>query len=204
MPSGRRADILAVVFPSHEGYKMKRRKLITLIGGLAIAWPLACYGQQPNQPLKRVGVLASQVPCPLQPDNPIVRRLGELGWIEGQNFVFDCVSVGRIDQVRALARELVSRRPDVLMAVPPHFVSALRQETTTIPIVMPGTWEPVRLGLITSLAKPEGNVTGVAYLGLLPKQMDLLKEIVPNLRRVAYIFSAVDVEDAYSPLKDYE
>jgi len=189
---------------SHTDRWMRWRELIIFISSLAIAWPFACYAQQPKQPLKRVGVLASQVPCPLQPDNPIVRRLGELGWIEGQNFVFDCVSVGRIDQVRALARELVSRRPDVLMAVPPHFVSALRQETTTIPIVMPGTWEPMRLVLITSLAKPEGNVTGVAYFGLLPKQMELLKEIVPNLRRVAYIVSAVDTEDAYSTLKDYE
>ena len=148
---------------------------IALIGGLAIAWPLPSYAQQPKQPLKSIGVLAAQVPCPLQPDDLIVRRLGELGWVEGQNLAFDCVSaIGRIDQVLALARELVSRRPDVLMAAPHHFVSALRQETTTIPIVMPGTWEPVRLGLITSLAKPGGNVTGVAYFGLLPKQMELL------------------------------
>jgi len=154
---------------------MMRRAFIRLIGVLAIAWPLACYAQQPKQPLKRVGILASVVPCPLRPDSIGVRRLAELGWIEGRNFAFDCVSaVGRIDQVRALARELVSRRPDVLMATPHHFVSALRQETTTIPIVMPGTWEPVRLGLITSLAKPGGNVTGVAYFGLLPKQMELL------------------------------
>ena len=67
---------------------MNWRKLISLIGGLAIAWPLASHAQQPNQPLKRVGVLAAQVPCPLQPDNPIVRRLGELGWVEGQNLAF--------------------------------------------------------------------------------------------------------------------
>ena len=181
---------------------MKRRAFIRLIGCLAIAWPLASYAQQPKQPLKRVGLLASIGPCPLQPDNLIVRRLGQLGWVEGQNLAFDCASaIGRIDQVRALAREMVSRRPDVLMAAPPQFVSALRQETTTIPIVMLGTWEPVRLSLITSLAKPGGNVTGVAYFGLTPKLMELLKEIVPNLRRVAYIFN---VEDAYSPLKDYE
>ena len=67
---------------------MKRRKLVTLIGGIAIAWPLACYAQQPKQPLKRVGLLASIGPCPLQPDNLIVRRLGQLGWVEGQNLAF--------------------------------------------------------------------------------------------------------------------
>jgi putative ABC transport system substrate-binding protein len=172
---------------------------MTLIGGLAVAWPLASYAQQPKQPLKRVGVLVSQVPCPLQPDNPaypVVRRLGELGWIEGQTIIIDCVSaVGRVDQAPALARELVSRRPDVLIASPYTFVIALKQETTTIPIVMLGTWEPVRVGLITGLARPEGNVTGVAWFNLLPKQMELLKEIVPNLRRVAYITGVVS---AYS------
>jgi putative tryptophan/tyrosine transport system substrate-binding protein len=169
---------------------MKRRKLIALIGVLAIAWPLASYAQQPNQPLKRVGVLAMIVPCPLQRDNPFVRRLGELGWIEGQTIVFECVStVGRLDQLSELARELVSRRPDVLMAIHYALVRALKQETTTIPIVMlGGGLEPVRLGLINNLAHPGGNVTGVAWFNLLHKQLELLKEIVPNLRRVANIF----------------
>ena len=179
---------------------MKRRAFITLVIGLAIAWSLTSYAQQPKQPLKRVGVL-TQYGCPLQPDNIqpdniVVRRLGELGWIEGQTIVFDCVSaVGGIDQVPALARELVSRRPDVLIANPWLFVSALKRETTTIPIVMLATLEPVRSGLIGSFARPEGNVTGIAWLYLLPKQMELLKEIVPNLRRVAFITDA----SAYSP-----
>jgi putative tryptophan/tyrosine transport system substrate-binding protein len=92
-----------------------------------------------------------------------------------------------VDQISALARELVSRRPDVLATGPWSFISALKQETTTIPIVMLFTWEPARLGLITSLARPGGNVTGVAWFYLLPKQMELLKEIVPNLKRVAFI-----------------
>jgi hypothetical protein len=73
------------------------------------------------------------------------------------------------------------------MTGPFNFVSALQQETTTIPIVMLSGWEPVRLGFITSLAQPGGNITGVAWFDLLPKQMELLKEIVPNLRRVACI-----------------
>jgi hypothetical protein len=81
---------------------MKRRAFIALIGGLAIAWPLACYAQQPTRaPSKRVGLL-SQLPCPIPPDI-IRRRLAELGWIEGQTFVFDCVSaVGRLDQTALL------------------------------------------------------------------------------------------------------
>jgi ABC-type uncharacterized transport system substrate-binding protein len=118
--------------------------------------------------------------------------------VEGQNIVFDCVStVGRIDQVPTLARELVSRHPDVLMAGPYHFVSALKQETTTIPIVMLSTWEPARLGFVTSFAQPEGNVTGVAFFGLFPKQMELLNEIVPNLKWLAFITGVPGA--AYSP-----
>jgi putative tryptophan/tyrosine transport system substrate-binding protein len=186
---------------------------MTLIGGLAIAWPIVAYAQQPHlAPPKRVGVLAHNVPCPLKPDDislklmPIgpafgvvtVRRLAELGWIEGQNVVFDCVSaVDRLDQVPALARELISRRPDVLIAAPYTFVSALKRETTTIPIVMLGTWEPVRLGLIDTFARPGGNVTGVAWFELSAKLMEFLKEIIPNLRRVASVVGAP--EAAYSP-----
>jgi len=167
---------------------MKWRKFIALIGGWVIAWPLASHAQQPKQPLKSVGFLTFTVPCPLQPDHPVVRRLGELGWIEGQHFYFECEStVDRIDQVPALARELVSRRPDVLMAGSFQTLGALKKETTTIPIVMIAGWEPVRLGFIASFAQPGGNVTGVAWFFLLPKQMELLKEIVPNLRRVAYV-----------------
>jgi putative ABC transport system substrate-binding protein len=142
-----------------------RRQIMTLIGGLAIAWPLASYAQQSIAPPKRVGILA-QYGCPIPPDSPIPRRLTELAWIEGQTLVFDCVStVGRLDEVQALARELVSRRPDVLVAAPTNFITTLKQETTTIPIVMISGWEAVRIGLITSLARPEGNVTGIAYFG---------------------------------------
>src|SRR5262252_6689206 len=170
-----------------RGGRMKRQKLITLICGLAIAWPLASYSQEPKQPLKRVGFL-TQVGCPLSPDNLIRSRLAELGWVEGRNFVFDCVSaVGRFDQLPELARELVSRRPDVVAAGPITFVSALKQATTTIPIVMFSGWEPVRLGLVANFARPGGNVTGVAWFGLIAKQMELLKEIVPNLKRVAFV-----------------
>ena len=111
---------------------MNRREFITLIGGLAIAWPLASFAQQPQQSLKRIGVLAV-FGCPMLPGS-FQRRLAELGWVEGHNFVFDCVSsIDRLDQLPALAHELVSRRPDVLMAIPVQFVSALKQETTTNP-----------------------------------------------------------------------
>ena len=139
---------------------MKWQKLITLIGGIAITLPLACYAQQPQSgPPKRIGYL-TQYGCPIPPEDPVPRRLAELGWVEGRTFVFECVSsVGPLDQLPALARELVSRRPDVLIAGPFNFVHALKRETTTIPIVMLGGWEPERLHFITSLARPGGHVT---------------------------------------------
>jgi putative ABC transport system substrate-binding protein len=178
------------------GVKMKRRKLISLIVGSAIACSLASYAQQPNQPLKRVGILA-ELGCPIPPGSPVPRRLSELGWIEGQNLVFECVSAvglyGHLDQLAARARELVSRRPDVLLASPIPFIRALKQETTTIPIVMLGS---NNLGLVTNLARPEGNVTGVIYFGgiIMPKRIEILKEIVPRLGRLALLAAATDPE----------
>src|SRR5262245_19922284 len=169
---------------------MKRREFVALLGGLAIAWPLASNAQQLKQPLKHVGVLAAQFPYPLQPDHPIVRRLIELGWVEGQNFVFDCVStVGRLDQLPGLARELISRRPDVLMAGNSGLIRVLKRETTTIPIVMLGAADPAGYGLVTNLARPEANVTGIAYWGsdMLPKRIELLSEVIPQLRRLAIV-----------------
>jgi putative ABC transport system substrate-binding protein len=170
---------------------MKRRELMALIGGLAIALSLACYAQESKQPPKRVGVL-SVFGCPIASNWLTTRRLAELGWVEGRNFAFDCVStVDRLDQLPVLARELVSRRPDVLVANPSNLVRALKQETTTIPIVMLTPADPVRNGLVTNLARPEGNVTGVAFFGadIASKRLELLKEIVPRLRRLAFVAS---------------
>jgi len=171
---------------------MRRRKLVTLIGGLAIAWSLTSNAQPPNPALaKRIGVLAVSG-CPMESNSPVIRRLADLGWVEGRNFVFDCVStIDRLDQLPALARELVSRRPDVLIATPSNLVRALKQETTTVPIVMLMPADPVQNGLLTSLARPEGNVTGVAFFGseLGGKRLEFLKEIVPHLRRLALVAS---------------
>ena len=182
---------------------MKWRKFIKLIAGTAIALPLASYAQEPQSALpKRIGYL-TRLGCPIAPEHPVPRRLAELGWVEGRTSVLDCVSsADPLDQLPTLARELVSRRPDVLIAGGTNFVSALKRETTTIPIVMVGGWEPVRLGFITSLARPGWNVTGVAWLGLLPKQMELLKEIVPNLRSVAFITGVM--VGAYTPSEAFK
>jgi putative ABC transport system substrate-binding protein len=169
---------------------MRLREFITALTSAA-AWPVVGYAQQPKAASpKRVGILTQLVGCPIRPDNSIHRGLTELGWVEGQTFVFECVStVGRLDQLPALARELVSRHPDVLITTTIPLTRALKQETTTIPIVMLSTPDPVRAGLITNLARPEGNITGIAAFGfdILPKRIELLKEVLPNLRRLATI-----------------
>jgi putative ABC transport system substrate-binding protein len=168
---------------------------MTLIGSSAVTWPLVAHAQQlPSAPLRRVGSLSLRG-CQVPPDNAFLHRLGELGWLEGRNYEIECVSaVGRVDQVLALARELVSRRPDVIITSPASFVKALQQETASIPIVMLGTPDPVRLGIVTNLARPEGNVTGVAWFGfdILSKRIELLKEIVPHLKRLAIIAAVSD------------
>jgi putative ABC transport system substrate-binding protein len=169
---------------------MTRRTLLTLIGAMAIACTTRSPAQQPLPgPPKRLGLL-SPTACPLPPDNPFSRRLAELGWRIGKDYDVDCVStVDRLDRLPELVRELASRRPDVLVAYPSLFIRALQQGTSTIPIVMLATADPVRNGFVTNLARPEGNVTGVAWFGydIIPKRIELLKEIVPNLRRLAVI-----------------
>jgi len=170
---------------------MNRREFIGALGS-AGAWAIPARAQQREPAPKRVGIL-SHFGCPMPPGFALPSRLAELsGWIGARTVVFECVSaVGRLDQPPALARELVSRRPDVLTATPISFVNALKRETTTIPIVMLLTPEPVRTGLVTNLARPEGNITGVAWFGfdILSKRIEFLKETVPNLRRLAIISS---------------
>jgi putative tryptophan/tyrosine transport system substrate-binding protein len=173
-----------------QGHSRSHRRMgscqfMTFIGCLAITCSLACYAQQPNPASpKRVGLI--EVGSCLSSERWWSDRLAELGWSKG-TIALDCVSaVGRMNDLPAVARELVSRRPDVLMAVMTIFVSALKQETTTIPIVMLATWDPVLNGLVTNLARPEGNVTGVTWYGG-DKEIELLKDAMPNLRRVAFV-----------------
>ena len=99
--------------------------------------------------------------------------------------------VGTLGSIASTSRELVSLHPDVLIAVPSNFVRALKQETTAIPIVMLATADPLRNDLVTNLARPEGNVTGVAIFGadVTRKRLELLNEIVPHLRRLALVAS---------------
>ena len=170
---------------------MERRAFIgTLACGL-LAAPLAA-GAQPVGKVPRVGFLrvtsASDRPPLL---DAFRQRLRELGWVEGQNIVIDYrYAEDRVDRLPDLAAELVRLKGDVIVSLGTQGVTAARNATKTIPIVMIGVRDPIGTGLIASLARPGGNITGVsgsAGLAIVTKQLELLKETVPKIRRVAIL-----------------
>jgi putative ABC transport system substrate-binding protein len=156
-----------------------------------LAAPLAADAQQAGK-VPRIGFLgvtsASDRPPLL---DAFRKRLRELGWVEGQNIVIDYrFAEGRLDRLPDLAAELVRLKVDVIVSLGTQGVTAAKSATGTIPIVMIAVRDPVGTGLIASLARPGGNVTGVsgtAGLEWVAKQLELLKETVPRIRRVAIL-----------------
>jgi putative tryptophan/tyrosine transport system substrate-binding protein len=137
---------------------------------------------------RRIGVLLVAAECPTPA--LLVENLAALGWVEGRTITFDCATtVGSRQPLPALAAGLAARRPDVLASGYLQAISALMDVTATIPIVMLSSAEPVRAGVIESLSRPGGNVTGIASaLGELDaKRIELLKEVVPRLARLAVV-----------------
>ena len=173
---------------------MRRRQFIALAGA-AIAVPLTAGAQQVG-PIPRIGVL---LPGPAEafpnPD-PFSQRLHELGYTEGRNLLIDRVYGNwQPDGFSPLAAELVRRKVDIIMVVSTSPARAAKEATSTIPIVVSGMADPVRDGLVASLARPGGNITGNTFLGpeLIGKRFGLLKEAVPGLSRVAALWQP----DAY-------
>jgi ABC-type uncharacterized transport system substrate-binding protein len=164
--------------------------IVTLTLSL-LAAPLAADAQQAGK-VPRIGYLRVTSPSDRPPLLDAFRqRLRELGWVEGQNIVIDYrYAEGRVDRLPDLAAELVRLKVDLIVSAGTQGVTAAKNATETIPIVMIGVRDPVGTGLIASLARPGGNVTGVSgYAGLeiVAKQLELLKETVPKIRRVAIL-----------------
>jgi putative ABC transport system substrate-binding protein len=174
---------------------MKRRAFITLLGG-ATAWPLAARAQQ-DQRMRRIGVL---LPYPeddasVQLFDAFRKALAGLGWTAGRNMIFDNRWTGTSnDRVRTYAKELVSLAPDLVLTASVQLVSALRDETRTIPILFAGASDPVELGLVESLAHPGGNVTGFTtmQIGTSVKFLELLKELDPRIVRALVVMNSKD------------
>jgi putative ABC transport system substrate-binding protein len=169
-------------------FGLKRRDFITLLGGAAVGWPLAARAQQPGK-LPTIGFLAPTTPSlDSRRVGAFVQRLRELGWIEGRNVTIEYRwAEGRTERLAEFAAEFVRLKVDVIVtsATPP--VVAAKQATSVIPIVFAAVGDPVGTGLVTSLARPGGNVTGLSIQAtdLAGKRLELLHEVVPGLRRLA-------------------
>jgi len=171
---------------------MRRRAFIGIVGGAAAAWPVAAYAQPPRPPT--IGVL---VPANAEPFLSEFRAgLRGRGYVDGQNIRLEFRTAdGKSDRLRALADELVRLKVDVIVA---HFtpaVTAARHATSDIPIVMAWAGEPVATGLISSLARPGGNITGLAGGGgpMWAKCLELIRDVLPAApRRVAVLANATD------------
>jgi putative ABC transport system substrate-binding protein len=171
---------------------MKRRQFITLIGGAAAAWPLAARAQQSSNRIPVVGVLwhagsAQEEEVYL---SVLVKAFNDLGYVEGKNVHLDHrFPDEKPERFRILAQELVDEKPDVIIAVTNLAALEVKRATSTIPIVVSVASDAVGMGLVESLARPGGNVTGLSLMAidLSGKRLELLKEAVPSLSRVALL-----------------
>jgi putative tryptophan/tyrosine transport system substrate-binding protein len=171
---------------------MRRREFIMMLGGAA-AWPLGARAQQGK--LARVGVLALTSTDAQSLARALREGFREFGYAEGQNFAFEFRSAdGNVDRLPALAADLVRLPVDVIVATFTPCALAAKQATTTIPIVMVAVADPVGAGLVQSLARPGGNITGFSNMGAetAGKSVELLREMLPQLRRVAVLANPVD------------
>ncbi len=169
---------------------MKRREFISLLGGAVAAWPLETTAQQPAK-LPTIGFLGADASAFSAWTTAFVRHLRELGWVENRNVAIEYRwSEGRTERYAEIAAEFVRLKVDVIVTVG-SAVPTVRQVTSTIPIVFAVAIDPVGSGLVESLAKPGGNVTGLSLqaANLAGKRIELLREIVPQLRRLAVIFN---------------
>jgi putative ABC transport system substrate-binding protein len=179
---------------------MKRREFMALLGGAAAAVPLAARAQPaPGRPL--IGMLAPQSAAAWAPNREaLLATLRSLGYSEGRNIWLEArYADGVLTRLPALAAELVARKPDIIIAGSSPSTLAAHGATQTIPVVMITIQDPVALGVVKSIARPGGNITGIWMFGgadaLIGKRIDLLKEIVPAMSRMGVMVSSSDPTD---------
>src|SRR5262245_12778872 len=177
------------------GAAMKRREFLSLIGGAAIAWPLAARAQKTTTPL--IGWLASGTSEGYAPFAAAFRQgLSETGYVEGQNVTIEYRwAEGQNDQLPALAADLVQRQVTMIAAAGTPSAFAAKAATATIPIVFSTALDPVEAGLVTSMNHPGGNITGVSnYIAVLvTKQFELLHELIPNSKVFGVLVNPTDL-----------
>jgi putative tryptophan/tyrosine transport system substrate-binding protein len=169
--------------------QLERREFITLLGGAAVAWPLAARAQQR---VRRIGVLMSTAADDAEGRARIAAFLGgleKLGWIDGNNVRIDTRWPTSTEEVRKYSAELIALAPDVILATGSSSLPPLLEATRAVPIVFVNVGDPVGGGFVESLARPGGNATGFSFTeyGMSGKWLELLKEIAPGLTRVAVL-----------------
>jgi putative ABC transport system substrate-binding protein len=168
---------------------MRRRAVASLLGGAIASWPFAARAQQKATPV--IGFLLNSTPNLVALNLAAFRQgLSETGYVEGQNLMIEYRSAeGRFDRLPALAADLVDRKVDMIVAAAPPGAQAAKNATSTIPIVFVTNVDPVGDGLVASLARPGGNLTGVSFLTaeLNPKRFELLSELVPQAKVIALL-----------------
>jgi len=165
---------------------MKRRELISLLGGAA-TWPLAARAQQSAARLPRIGIIDNS---PIW-DN-FRQGLRDLGYIEGQSIVIEYRSAeDNVDRLNQAARELASLPVNVIAVAGSTAARAAQRATSKIPIVMIAIGDPVRAGFVASLARPGGNMTGTSFLtpDLIAKRLEIMKECIPGVTRMAFLWN---------------
>jgi putative ABC transport system substrate-binding protein len=173
---------------------IRRREFIAALGGAVAAWPLSVRAQQGDR-ARRIGVL-----MPFDENEPVAKTyvsaftqaLADLGWTDGRNVLMDLRwAGGDINQVRALAQELVRLQPDLILTDGTMATAALQRETRTIQIVFTGVGDPVASNIVARLDRPNGNITGFGVLeaSLGGKWLELLSEMAPALKRAAIMFN---------------
>jgi putative tryptophan/tyrosine transport system substrate-binding protein len=183
---------------------MKRREFITLLGGAAVAWPLTARAQQQATPI--VGFVAGRsTETSARPAAAFRKGLNETGYVEGQNVMVEYHWVeDKYDRVPALMADFVRRRVAVIATPLTAAARAAKSATTTIPIVFGVAEDPVKLGLVTSLARPGGNATGINFFfaEVIAKRLGLLHDLVPKAVRIAVLVNPANAPIAETTLRE--